>query len=124
MRSGSLDERDRQHLVAALESARWALKHADSGGPEWQTDQKTVDAVSKRVEDVGEQAKRLSDEQQAALPEVPWAEVKGMRDRVVHDYGRLDVRILADVVEFDLPDFIGKVEAALAKAGDDSAASG
>ncbi len=110
-----MDDRDRARLVAMLDSARLAIEHVRTGGPDWKHDQKTVDAASKRVEEVGEQAKRVSPEQQAAMPGVRWPQVKGMRDRMAHDYGRLDVEILADVVESDLPDLIKRLEAALAE---------
>lgn len=108
-----MDERDREALKRALESARIAIQHVRSGGPDWRSDQKTVDAASKRVEEVSEQLKRVSPQQQAAMPGIPWKEAKGMREVLAHDYGRVDVELLADVIENDLPKLIKEIDAVL-----------
>jgi uncharacterized protein with HEPN domain len=108
-----MDDRDRQAMERAAHSARIAIDHVRSGGPTWRSDQKTVDAAAKRVEEVSEQLKRVSLRTQAALPGIPWREAKGMREVLAHDYGRIDVEILADVVETDLPALIVTIEAAL-----------
>jgi uncharacterized protein with HEPN domain len=108
-----MDDRDRQTLERAVESARIAIEHVGSGGPEWRSDRKTVDAAAKRVEEVSEQLKRVSLQLQAALPGISWRDAKGMRDVLAHDYGHIDVEILADVVENDLPALIVAIEAAL-----------
>lgn len=110
-----MDERDRARLDAMIESARLAIDHARTGGPGWKQDQKSIDAVSRRVEVVGEQAKRVSPERQVLIPGIPWPQVTGMRDRIVHEYGRLDIEILADVIENDMPDLIRSLEAALSE---------
>lgn len=108
-----MDERDRQTMERAVRSARIAIEHMSSGGSEWRSDLKTVDATAKRVEEVSEQLKRVSLPLQAALPDIRWREAKAMRDVLAHDYGRIDVEILADVVETDLPALIIAIEAAL-----------
>jgi uncharacterized protein with HEPN domain len=109
-----MEERDRDTLRRALASARIAIEHVRSGGEDWRNDQKTVDAASKRVEEVAEQLKRVSPTQQAAMPGISWKEAKGMREVLAHDYGQVDVEILADVVDNDLPGLIAEIEAALA----------
>lgn len=109
-----MDDRDRQTLARAAESARIAIEHVRSGGPGWRSDLKTVDAAAKRVEEVSEQLKRVSLPSQAALPKIPWRDAKGMREVLAHDYGQVDVEILAEVVEHDLPGLIVAIEEALA----------
>jgi uncharacterized protein with HEPN domain len=108
-----MDERDRRTMERAVESARIAIEHVRSGGPDWRSDQKTVDAAAKRVEEVSDQLKRVSLQLQAALPGIRWRDAKGMRDVLAHDYGHVDVEILADVVETDLPALIIAIETAL-----------
>lgn len=61
------------------------------------------DAVVRRLEIIGEAASRLSPGTRAALPAVPWAQIVGMRDRIVHEYVRLDLGILWQVVRAELP---------------------
>ena len=105
-----MDVRDRELLEQVLESARLAIAHVASGGPEWRADQKTVDAAAKRVEQVGELLKRVSLELQAVMPEVPWREAKGIREILAHAYQDVDVVILAEVVKDDLPSLIAAFE--------------
>jgi uncharacterized protein with HEPN domain len=108
-----MDERDRDRLMAMRDDARLAMQHVASGGPNWRHDQKTVDAAAKRIEDIGEQAKRVTPEQQASMPSVPWRALKGMRDRLTHDYLGMDIDVLADVIANDLQPLIDEIDAAL-----------
>lgn len=108
-----MEERDREALERALSSARIAIQHVRSGGSTWREDLKTVDAASKRIEEVSEQLKRVSPRQQAAMVGVPWKRAKGMREVLAHDYGKVDVELLADVVGNDLPMLIREIEATL-----------
>jgi hypothetical protein len=49
------------------------------------------DAVIRQLQIIGEAAKRLSAELRAAYPDIPWREVAGMRDKLVHDYFGVDL---------------------------------
>lgn len=108
-----MDDRDRATLKAARDSARIAIDHVRTGGTNWRQDPKTIDAAAKRVEDVGELLRRVTPEQQAALRGIPWRQVKGMRDRIVHDYTGIDLDILEDVIENNLPSLIAEIDSAL-----------
>ena len=48
-------------------------------------------AIAKALENVGEAAKKVSGEMKAAHPEIPWASIMSMRNRIVHAYFRLDL---------------------------------
>ena len=61
-----------------------------------------VDAVAKRLEEIGELAKRLTPETVMGMPDVDWRAIKGMRESLVHDYGHVQVGMIASVVEDDL----------------------
>lgn len=88
-----------------------------SGGSTWRDDLKTIDAAAKRVEEVAENLRRVTPEQQAALPGIPWKQAKGMREVMAHDYDKLDLDILDDVISSDLPRLIAAIDAALAADG-------
>lgn len=60
-------------------------------------------ALVKEIEIIGEAAARLSDESRAAIPEIPWVDVIGMRNRLVHVYFDIDLERLWDTVQQDLP---------------------
>ncbi|MBQ6147706.1 DUF86 domain-containing protein [Candidatus Saccharibacteria bacterium] len=55
------------------------------------------------VQQVGECAKKLSQEFKVNNPEIDWRAMSGLRNRIAHAYGRIDIEILWDVVEHDIP---------------------
>ncbi len=98
-----MEERDRDLLGAVVENARIALVYAAEAGTVWWEDARTVDAIAKRVEEVGELLKRVAPVVLAGIGGVDWKGAKGIRDHLVHDYGHLDLDVLRDVVEAKLP---------------------
>lgn len=68
------------------------------------------DAVIRRLTIVGEATKRLSIEFRDAHPDVPWKEMAGLRDVVVHDYDEVDLDRLKPVIEIKLPEVLHQLE--------------
>jgi uncharacterized protein with HEPN domain len=68
------------------------------------------DSVIRRIEILGEAARRVSPATREALPEVPWAGMVGMRNLMIHDYDDLDLEIVWATVQHDLPDLIARLE--------------
>jgi uncharacterized protein with HEPN domain len=64
---------------------------------------------------IGEASKKLSPETRAASPELPWHDIVGMRDRIVHDYFGVSLAIVWDVVENHLPALRAGVQRLLGK---------
>jgi len=62
------------------------------------------------IEIVGEAANRLPIEDQARYPSIPWREIVGMRNRLVHGYDAVDLDVLWDTVKEDLPELIKELE--------------
>ncbi len=62
------------------------------------------------IEIVGEAAARVSLERRTRYPSIPWREVIGMRNHLVHGYDSVDFDVLWDTVELDLPPLIAKLE--------------
>jgi len=52
---------------------------------------------------VGELAGRVSEELQREYSDIPWRQIKGMRNLIIHDYDGIDMRIVRDTVEHDIP---------------------
>ncbi len=67
-------------------------------------------ALERFIEIVGEAASRVSDETRSKLPSVPWFEIIGMRNRLVHGYAAVDHNILWDVVNSDRPSLLHLLE--------------
>ena len=70
-------------------------------------------ALLKLVEIVGEAATRTSDVVQAAHPEIPWREIIGTRNRLIHGYDAVDYNILWDIVTVDFPPLARRIRTLL-----------
>lgn len=67
------------------------------------TDRKTQDAVVRNLEIVGEATKRLSQTLKDAHSDIAWRPIAGMRDKLIHEYFGINLHLVWDVVERDLP---------------------
>jgi uncharacterized protein with HEPN domain len=76
-------------------------------------DRKLVLAVVKCLEIIGEAAARLSEEVQDSLSEVPWPDIVGMRNRLIHGYFDIDYDIVWATVQDELPALVQRLETAL-----------
>lgn len=66
-------------------------------------DKKTVNAVVRSLEVMGEAAKRVPDAVRLQYPDVPWKRMTGMRDKLIHEYSGVDLEIVWTVVKTELP---------------------
>jgi len=66
-------------------------------------DPRTLDAVIRNLEVIGEAAKQLPADTLARYEEIDWRKITGLRDILIHQYFGIDVSILADVVANKLP---------------------
>ena len=57
----------------------------------FQSDEKTQDAVIRQLEIVGETARLLPDEIKIANPQVPWCDISGMRNHLIHCYFKVEI---------------------------------
>jgi uncharacterized protein with HEPN domain len=78
-----------------------------------ETDRQLLLAIVKDVEIVGESASRKSEELRSRHPELPWAAIVAMRNRLVHAYFDIDHDIVWSTVASDLPSLLGAVETIL-----------
>ena len=70
-------------------------------------------ALTRLVEIVGEAATRVSPAGQQRHVQIPWAQIVGLRNRLVHGYDAVDLDILWDIVEQDLPALIEALQTIL-----------
>lgn len=68
-------------------------------------DQKTIDAVARNLEIIGEAANRLPDDFKEKYNEIEWHKIVGLRHRIVHDYFGIDLEIIWQILQKDLPEF-------------------
>jgi uncharacterized protein with HEPN domain len=72
-------------------------------------DQKSVDAVVRNLEIIGEAASRLPDEFKEKYSEIEWYKVVGLRHRIVHEYFGIDLEIIWQILQKDLPELKQKI---------------
>jgi len=66
--------------------------------------------LTRLVEIIGEAAARVPSDLRDRLPGIPWADVVGMRNKLIHGYDTVDLDILWDTVANELPVLIGALE--------------
>ncbi len=70
-------------------------------------------SLTRLVEIVGEAAARVSPETRSKHPDIPWQEITGLRNRLIHGYDTVDLDILWNIVELDLPPLVKSLAAIL-----------
>lgn len=66
-------------------------------------DKKTINAVVRSLEVMGEAAKRIPEEIRGKYPAIPWKRMTGMRDKLIHQYSGVDLEIVWGVIKTELP---------------------
>jgi len=74
-------------------------------------------ALVRLVEIVGEAATRVSLEGQERYPSIPWQQARGMRNRLIHGYDKVDLDVLWDTIQDDLPALLVQLREALGERG-------
>lgn len=85
------------------EAIQRVFAYTTEGKDAFFADPKTQDAVVRNLEIIGEAAKNVSESLKTAYPDIPWKRVAGMRDKMIHKYFGVDLRLVWEVVERDLP---------------------
>jgi uncharacterized protein with HEPN domain len=94
-----------------LDAAREAMSFAAGRSrDDLDRDRMLVLAVVKDIEIIGEAASRTSAATRAAHPDVPWAQIIVMRNRLIHAYFDVDLQVVWDTVTGDLPLLIAMLE--------------
>ena len=102
---------DRSYLLDMLVAARDAVAFMKGlSYDEFAQDRRSQLAILKSVEIVGEAASRLSAETKERYSDIPWREIVGMRNRLVHAYFDIDLRLVWETVDSDLPVLVAQLE--------------
>jgi len=105
------DDRDAGYLLDMLERARGVVRAVSNRTLEdYLGDEDLRMAIERRIEIIGEAARRVSAEFQQAHPEIPWRKIIGQRNVLTHDYGEILDDILWDVATVSIPELISLLE--------------
>ena len=67
------------------------------------TDKKTINAVIRSLEVMGEATKHIPEDVREQYPDIPWKRMAGIRDKLIHEYSGVDLEIIWSVIKEELP---------------------
>jgi len=98
-----------QHMIEAAQAAiGFASGHQV---PDLASDRMLLFAMVRAIEVIGEAAGKVSDELRHSSPEIPWAMIVSMRNRLIHAYFDIDREILWKTVKIELPALLSHLKA-------------
>ncbi len=69
-----------------------------------------VDSVMFRLIQVAENSEKLTETFKTAHPSIPWRAMKGLRNRIVHEYGNVDLSVVYDTIKYDIPVLLSELK--------------
>lgn len=103
--------RDDAYLLDILQAAKLAVVYLRDGTLEaFLQDTQVQDSVIRRLEIIGEAARRVSETTQLKHPDLPWREMIAMRNIIIHEYDNVDLTVVWDAVKNDLPPLVEALE--------------
>ncbi|MEM4204145.1 MAG: DUF86 domain-containing protein [Candidatus Methanomethylicaceae archaeon] len=104
-----------EDILAAIESIEAFIVGMDLDT--FQTDDKTTSAVMRKLEIIGEAVKQIPDEVRQKHSQVPWKEMAGMRDKLIHFYFGVDYHLVWKAITERLPQVKQEIQKVLLNAG-------
>lgn len=87
------------------------------GFEKFREDDKTSSAVIRKFEIIGEAAKHIPDEIRQKYPDIPWKEMAGFRDKLIHFYFGIKYELVWNTIKMELPELKTKIERVLIELG-------
>lgn len=104
-------DRDGVRLLHMLEHSREAIQFvAGRTRQDLDTDRVLSLALVRLLEIVGEAASGISADARSQYQGIPWAEIVGLRNRLIHGYDSVDLDVIWSIVEQDLPALVRELE--------------
>lgn len=69
-----------------------------------------LDSMLFRMIQISENARKLTEEFKQTRENIPWSALYGLRNRIVHDYGNVDLNIVFETLKVDIPDLLELLE--------------
>ena len=101
---------DKYYLEKIISELRFIIEHTKGKTKdEIENNDLLVDSIMFRIIQIAENNSRLSEEFKKKYSEIPWVAIKGMRNKIVHDYGVVNMVIVYDTVTRWIPEMYGKL---------------
>ena len=94
---------DRLYLTHIKEAVDKIIRYTNDGYDQFVNDPKTQYAVIRNFEIIGEASKQISDQAKRLRNDIPWRDVAGLRDVLIHDYMGVDVKEVWNIIANHLP---------------------
>lgn len=110
--------RDQDYLSDIREAIqRIAVYTAGLDYEQFMQDSKTQDAVVRNLEIIGEATKNLSSRLRRVYAQIPWKDLAGMRDKMIHHYFGINYEIVWTIAKEELPDLLSQIQDILTNGG-------
>ncbi len=104
-------QRDLQFLLDMLQSAELIVTYtAQCSKTEFVANVQLQDSVIRRLLVIAEAARRVSEITRQTLLNISWQEINGMRNRLVHEYDDVNLNIVWDVIQAEIPSLIEELK--------------
>ena len=100
-----MPKRDSVLLIEDIETAVSRIEKYTAGlsREHFLADEKTIDAVVRNLEIIGEASRQLPEEFRECHSTIPWHKMAGLRNRIVHDYFGVDLELIWQIVSVEIP---------------------
>ncbi|MCB9205436.1 MAG: DUF86 domain-containing protein [Flavobacteriales bacterium] len=107
-----MSKRDNQLLIGDMLEAAKKIRAYTAGFmfEAFLADDRTIDAVVRNFEIIGEAANRVDPDFQSENPQIEWAKLRGFRNRLIHEYFGVDHEIVWQIIETELLELIEELE--------------
>ena len=102
--------RDENCLEHMIEACRKIRRIADVSRADYESSEEKQLALERLFEIVGEAASKVSEDFKKTHPQLPWREATAMRNFVVHDYAGVDIYVIWDSAQADIPKLLLELE--------------
>lgn len=97
-----------QHILDAISRIEEYVHKLSYG--EFLENRLIQDGVIRQIEIIGEATKRLSPKMRNQVSDIPWKDIAGMRDKLIHDYMGVDIDAVWETVSKDIPELKNKMK--------------
>ena len=91
-----------EHILLSIAKIKEYTKNLSKD--DFEQNEMIQDAVIRNIEIIGEAAKKVSSDLKSSYLNIPWKEIAGMRDKLIHDYMGVDVEVVWKTLETDIPE--------------------